>query len=94
MARSLQTQDLDIGNAVAIAGYLNEAFKTGDGKTIARAMGVVARARGMTRLAEDTGLERANLYRSLRGNPKLSITMKVLNSFNMQLLVVPKRKRA
>lgn len=94
MAKSLQAQDVDIGSLVAVAGYLSEAFKTGDGKTIARAIGVVARARGMSQLARDTGLERASLYRSLKGNPRLSTTMKLLESLNMQVLVVPKRKRA
>jgi len=94
MARSSQAQHVDVSSSVAIAGYLSEAFKTGDGKSIASAIGVVARTRGMSRLAKDAGIERASLYRALKGNPKLSTTMKLLESLNMQVLIVPKRKRA
>ena len=78
----------------AIADYLSEAFETGDDKLIARALGTVARAKGMTEVANDTGLSRESLYRSLseQGRPELATAMKVLDSFDMQLVVEPKEK--
>jgi probable addiction module antidote protein len=80
----------------AIADYLSEAFESGDDKLIARALGTVARAKGMTEVANDTGLSRESLYRSLseQGRPELPTAMKVLDSFDMQLTVRPKDKTA
>jgi len=42
----------------AIAEFMSDALETGDAGYIAKAMGVVARARGMTELARETGLSR------------------------------------
>lgn len=80
----------------AIADYLSEAFESGDDKLIARALGAVARAKGMTEVANDTGLSRESLYRSLseQGRPELATAMKVLDSLDMQLFVRPKEKSA
>ena len=80
----------------AIADYLSEAFEAGDDKLIARALGTVARAKGMTEVANDTGLSRESLYRSLseQGRPELATVMKVLDSLDMQLFVRPKEKSA
>jgi probable addiction module antidote protein len=44
---------------------MSDALETGDASYIAKAMGVVARAKGMTELARETGLSREQLYRSL-----------------------------
>jgi probable addiction module antidote protein len=79
-----------------IADYLSEAFETGDGRLIAKALGTVARAKGMSEVANETGLSRENLYRSLseQGRPELATAMKVLDSFDMQLVVKPKEKSA
>ena len=49
----------------AIAAYLEEAFDTGDTKFIADAMGVVARASGMSEIAKAAGLSRESLYKAL-----------------------------
>jgi probable addiction module antidote protein len=76
----------------AIADYLTEAFETGDDKFIAVAIGTVARAKGMSGVAKDTGLNRENLYKSLGegGKPEFGTVMKILNSFDMQLVAKPK----
>ncbi len=60
-------------NEEAIAVFLADAWETGDATFIAKAMGVVARAKGMTELARATGLSREQLYRSFseQGNPTL-----------------------
>ncbi len=77
-----------------IADYLTEAFESGDEKSVMRALGTVARIKGMTEVANDTGLSRESLYRSLseQGRPELATAMKVLDSFDMQLVVKPKEK--
>ncbi|MCU1726539.1 putative addiction module antidote protein [Pseudomonas sp. 7P_10.2_Bac1] len=48
----------------AIAVFLADALDTGDAANIVKAMGVVARAKGMTELAKETGLAREQLYKS------------------------------
>ncbi|KPW75170.1 Cro/CI family transcriptional regulator, partial [Pseudomonas cannabina] len=50
----------------AIAIFISDAFETGDAEYIVKAMGVVARAKGMTELARETGLSREQLYRSIQ----------------------------
>lgn len=62
--------------------FLTEALETGDAKFIASALGVVARAKGMTNIAKKTGLAREHLYISLseNGNPTLETTLAVMKA--------------
>ena len=53
-----------LGSQEAIAVFMVDAFETGDSAYIAKALGVAARARGMTKIARETGLSREQLYRS------------------------------
>lgn len=71
----------------AIEVFLNDAFETGDAGHIANALGVVARAKGMTGIARQTGLAREQLYRSLseNGNPTLATTLAVMNALGFQI---------
>ncbi len=71
----------------AQAAYLNEALASGDSAHIAQALGTVARARGMTSLARDTGLTRQSLYKALSedGNPTLDTVMKVARHLGIEL---------
>lgn len=59
----------------------------GDGRLINHALGVIARARGMTQLAKDTGLAREGLYKALsaEGNPEFSTIMKVTRALGLKL---------
>jgi len=59
----------------------------GDGRLIRHAIGVIARARGMTQLAKETGLTREGLYKSLStdGNPEFSTILKVIRAFGLCL---------
>ena len=61
-----------LDNDKMIAGYLSDALETQDSAFIADAIGVVARAKGMKRVAEDAGVSRESLYRALSvsGNPE------------------------
>ena len=58
----------------------------GDGSLIRAALCDIARARGMTQLAKDTGLAREGLYKALspEGNPEFSTIMKVVKALGLK----------
>lgn len=74
-----------------IAAYLEAAAAEDDPRVLAAALGDVARARGMSELARETGITREALYRSLsaEGNPELSTLTKVLRALGMRLTIQP-----
>ena len=59
----------------------------GDGSLIRRALSSIARARGMSQLARDTGLAREGLYKALspEGNPEFATVMKVIKALGLKL---------
>ncbi len=67
--------------------YLEAAFEDGDHRIIAAALGDIARAKGMGRVAGDAGLSRESLYKSLsiNGNPELATVLKVLRALGIRL---------
>ena len=69
--------------------YLNVALEEHDPKYFAKALGNVARAKGMSSVAEATGLGRQALYRALssEGNPRMDTLFKVLETLNVRLAV-------
>jgi probable addiction module antidote protein len=75
----------------AIAGFMEAAFESEDVGYIAHALGVVARAKGMTQIANETGLSREQLYRSFSetGNPTLKTTIAVMKALGMALTAAP-----
>ena len=75
-----------------IAAFMADAFETGDAGYIARALGIVARAKGMTQIARDTGLSREQLYRSFSeaGNPTLKTTLAVMKALGIDLTAKPR----
>jgi probable addiction module antidote protein len=66
-----------------IKEYLNASFATGDNKLIAKALGDIAKIKGMSNIANATKLDRSSLYNSLTidGDPKLSTLTKLIESF-------------
>jgi probable addiction module antidote protein len=86
-----RTNDYDPAAALdsdeAIAVFMADAFETGDASCISRALGVVARAKGMSQIARETGLSREQLYRSFsdRGNPTLKTTLAVARALGLDL---------
>lgn len=70
-----------------MAAFMADAFETGDVGYIAHALGMVARAKGMTQIARDTGLSREQLYRSFSeaGNPTLKTTLAVMKAIGIDL---------
>ena len=89
MAEKLTTYDPaeDLTSGKAIAAFMSEAFKTNDAGYIAHAVGVIARARGMSQIASETGLSREQLYRSFseNGNPTLKTTLAVMKALGVEL---------
>jgi probable addiction module antidote protein len=89
MAETLTTYDPaeDLGSEEAMAVFMAEAFQTSDAAYIAHALGVVARAKGMKQIAEQTGLSREQLYRSFseQGNPTLKTTLAVMKALGIEL---------
>ncbi len=65
-----------------IAEYLNTVLEEGDTEDIIAALGHVAKARGMTRIAEETGLSRPSLYKALShgSKPQFDTILKVLRA--------------
>jgi len=74
-----------------IAAYLDAALEESidDPSFFAHALGVVARARSMTRLAAETGITREGLYKALSddGNPSLMTVLKVTRALGLRLSV-------
>lgn len=77
----------DLASDIAIATFMAEAFETEDAGYIAHAIGVVARAKGMSQIAGETGLSREQLYRSFssNGNPTLKTTIAVMKALGVEL---------
>ena len=71
--------------AAYLEAWLAEAPEDATG--IARALGDIARARGMSKVARDSGLSRESLYRALSadGNPSLSTIIRVLGAVGIRL---------
>jgi probable addiction module antidote protein len=71
--------------AAYLDAWLEEA--PDDAAGIARALGDIARAKGMTQVAKDAGLSRESLYRALSadGNPSFATVLKVARALGMKL---------
>lgn len=75
----------------AVAEYISEALLTGDIDTITHAIGVAAKARGMSEIARQTGLSRESLYKALsgEGHPQFETISLVLRALGLRLRVEP-----
>ena len=78
-----------IDNKEMIAEYLNTVLEEGDNDDIIIAIGHIAKAIGMTKIAEETGLSRTSLYKALSegSKPQFETIMKVLKAIGGQLQV-------
>lgn len=70
-----------------MAAYLEAALDDGDPALVAAALGDIARAKGMSMVARETGLGRESLYKALspEGNPEFSTVLKVVRSLGLRL---------
>src|SRR5262245_66515041 len=74
----------------AIAAYITEALRTYDLQLVTHAIGVAAKAKGMTKIAEKTGLSRESLYKAISadGNQNFDTILRVVKVLGFQLRAV------
>ena len=74
-----------------IAEYLNAVLEEGDNQDVIVAIGYIAKAIGMTKIAEETGLSRPSLYKALSdgAKPQFGTIMKVLKAIGGQIKINP-----
>ena len=85
-----------LGTKDAQVEYITVAYETGDPEFIRDAYNLVARARGMARIAAETGLSRESLYKALgeKGNPEFGTVMRINRALGITLsahLAKPRR---
>ncbi|MGH7185918.1 MAG: addiction module antidote protein [Pseudomonadota bacterium] len=80
----------------ALAEYVTTALETGDPAFIADSLGVVARAKGMAKVARQAGLGRESLYKALRagGNPGFATVVRVMEALGLRLTAAAARSSA
>ncbi len=71
------------------AELISDALESGDAQYLAHALGVVARAKGMSKVARDAGITREGLYKALSadGDPRLTTFLGVLKSLGLRITV-------
>jgi len=81
------TQYLD--NKEIIAEYLSQVLEDGDTEELLIALGNIAKAKGMTQLANDTGLGRESLYKTFnpKSKPRFDTIMKIMDSFGVKMKI-------
>lgn len=79
-----------------MAAYLEACIEEseGDAAFIAKALGDIARAKGMTQIARETGLSRESLYKALPGgrSPSFDTVLKVISALGLMLSVSVKQE--
>ena len=91
----METSKFDIADYLdsneMIAEYLNSVLEEGNNSDVVTALGHIAKAIGMTKIAEETGLSRPSLYKALSdgAKPQFSTIMKVLRAVGGQIKVNP-----
>lgn len=84
-----------LDDSESIAAYLSDALESENPAFVADALGVVARARGMSEVAREAGVSRESLYRALSidGNPEFATVLRVMRALGLQLSAVPARQQ-
>ena len=91
----METSKFDIADYLdsneMVAEYLNEILENGNENDLIMAIGNVAKAIGMTKIAEKSGLSRPSLYKALSdgAKPQFSTIVKVLKALGGQVTVNP-----
>ena len=91
----IKTRPFDLANYLEdeedVAEYMRQVLEEGDPAELGAALGAIARARGMSDLARDTGLSREGLYKSLSGEraPSTETLFKVLKALGFKLTIAP-----
>lgn len=84
-----------LDDSESIAAYLTDALESEYPAFVADALGVVARARGMSEVARKVGVSRESLYRTLSadGNPEFATVLRVLQALDLRLSATPVQER-
>jgi probable addiction module antidote protein len=96
----IETQPWDVAQYLEteedMAAYLEAAIEEGEPAFIAKTLGDIAKARGMSQIAKDTGLGRESLYKALsgQGNPTFATIYKVITALGLQLHVATAKQEA
>lgn len=91
----METSKFDIADYLdsneMIAEYLNTVLEEGDDNEIVTAIGYIAKAIGMTKIAKETGMSRPSLYKALSegAKPQFSTILKVLKAVGGQIHINP-----
>jgi len=91
----VETSKFDIADYLdsneMIAEYLNTVLEEGDDTELITAIGHIAKAIGMTKIAEETGMSRPSLYKALSegAKPQFTTIMKVLKAVGGQIHINP-----
>lgn len=77
-----------LNDDAAIAEYMTAVLETGDADLLLLALGDIARARGMTQVAQDAGLGRESLYKALApgAKPRFDTVLKVAKALGVRLI--------
>lgn len=92
---TLETKRFDIQDHIKTtqtqAGYLDAVLEDGDPALIAAAIGDIARARGASQFARESGLSRETIYKVFKpgGNPKLDTLAKAIKVLGFRLTLTP-----
>ncbi len=80
----------------AIAAYLNEAIEENDSDLFLSALADIARARSMSKVAEDSGLGRESLYKALRpgAKPGFATISKIMGALGVRMVAKPVKAKA
>jgi probable addiction module antidote protein len=92
-AATLDISEL-LDNEEKISAYLTSVMEDNDLGLLLQAIGHVAKARGMAKIAADTGLGRESLYKTLSASsqPKFDTVVRVLNAMNISIQFAPSFK--
>lgn len=95
MATKIQNYDVadHLRTPEEMAAYLEAciAESDGDASFVAKALGDIARAKGMSEIARETGLGRESLYKALsaEGNPQFDTILRVAKALGLEISVKP-----
>jgi probable addiction module antidote protein len=82
----------NINSKEEVYAYLDAALAENNLETLFDVIGAIARSKGMSKIANDTGLNRESLYKSFsrEGNPSFATMTKVLDILGYELKILPK----
>lgn len=84
-----------LDDSESLAAYMSDALESEDPAFVADALGVIARARGMSEVAREAGVSRESLYRSLStdGNPEFATVLRVVRALGLRLSATPVQRK-